>query len=82
MWLPMLKHLLINSLALESLWASQISIHITAISNFRKTLIIQDFNVRTISLNMWDEYKTLLTMLAEIEMFVFLMRYEISKILR
>ena len=50
MWLLTLKHLLMRPLALEPLRASQMSTHITAMSDFSEALMTLSQDTRAISL--------------------------------
>jgi len=77
-----LKYLLIRDLALALLCASQMLIQITAISNLLEVLMILGFKAGVISLYIYIDCRTFLTMSNIIEIFVSFMRYEIPKILR
>jgi len=78
----MLKYLLISPLALDLLWAFQISTQITTISDLGEALITLDLDARTTLLKICINLIILSTILEVIRILVFLMRYGMFKILR
>jgi len=71
-YLSILKHLLIRSLALLPLWTSQMSNQMITISDLGETLMMQGFEAIVILLNMWLFLMMVLTTLAEMEMLVYI----------
>ena len=82
MKLPMLNLQLITFLALVSFCVPQMSIHMMAMSYLGDTLMMCDLEARTMLLNKWLFFRTFSILSNEIWLFVFLLMYGISMILR
>ena len=81
-WLLMLKHLLMSVLAFKLFWKFQISIQITAMSDFWETLIMYGHEVKTMLLKMCVDLMILLMISEKMEKLVSLMKYGILRIFK
>ena len=81
-WLLMLKHLLMSVLVFKLFWKFQISIQITAMSDFWETLIMYEHEVKTMLLKMCVDLMILLMISEKMEKLVSLMKYGILRIFK